>query len=87
MEDKIKKLMDKCMPIKYVRMSTRDPIWMTPLVKSLFRVKSRISLNNEERLRLINNRISEVISENRRNPRIMIGSQRWWENVDSISQR
>ena len=57
------------MPIKYVRMSTRDPIWMTPLVKSLFRVKSRISLNNEERLRLINNRISEVISENRRNPR------------------
>ena len=87
MGDKIKKLMDKCMPIKYVRMSTRDPIWMTPLVKSLFRVKSRISLNNEERLRLINNRISEVISENRRNPRIMIGSQRWWENVDSISQR
>ena len=53
----------------------------------MFRVKSRISLNNEERLRFINNRISEVISENRRNPRIMIGSQRWWENVDSISQR
>ena len=40
------------MPIKYVRMSTGDPIWMTPLVKSLFRVKWRISLNNEERLRL-----------------------------------
>ena len=70
-----------------LEMSTRDPIWMTPLVKSLFRVKSRISLNNEERLRLINNRISEVISENRKNPWIMIGSQRWWENVDSISQR
>jgi hypothetical protein len=87
MEDKIKTLMDKCMPIKYVRMSTRDPIWMTPLVKSLFRAKSRISLNNEERLRLINCRISEVISENRRNPRVMIGSRRWWENVDSISQR
>ena len=79
--------MDKCMPIKYVRMSTRNPMWMTPLVKSLFRVKSRISLNNEERLRLINNIISEVISENRRNPRVMIGSQRWWESVDSISQR
>ena len=60
--------------------------WMTPLVKSLFRVKSRISLNNEERLRLINNRISGVISDNRRNPRVMIRSQRWWENVDSISQ-
>ena len=87
MEDKIKKLMDKCMPIKYVRMSTRDPILMTPLVKSLFRAKSRISLNNEERLRLINCRISEVISENRRNPRVMIGSRRWWENVDSTSQR
>ena len=52
MEHKIKKLMDECMSIKHVRMSTGDPIWMTPLVKSLFRVKSRISLNNEERLRL-----------------------------------
>ena len=37
-------------------------------------------------MRLINNRISEVINENRRNPRVMIGSQRWWENVDSKSQ-
>ncbi len=65
----------------------RDPIWMTPLVKSLFRAKSIIPLNNEERLRLINTRISEAISENRRNPRVMIGSRKWWENVDSISQR
>ena len=50
MEDKIKKLMDKCMPIKYVRMSTRDPIWMTPLVKLLFKVKSRVSPNNEDEI-------------------------------------
>lgn len=26
-------------------MSTRDPVWITPLVKPLLRAKSRISLN------------------------------------------
>ena len=33
LEAKIKHHMDKCMPLRSVRMSSRDPVWMTPLVK------------------------------------------------------
>ena len=79
--------MDKCTPLKPVRLSSRDPVWMTPLVKSMLRAKSRISCNNVERHNVINSRISEVISANRKNPRLVIGSREWWKNVDLISQR
>ena len=76
MEDKIRTLMDKCMPLKSVRMSSRDPVWMSPLhvVLSMLRAKSRISDNNVNRLKLINSRISEVIKENRRYPVAIMGS-------------
>ena len=36
MEDKICSLMDKCMPLKSIRMSSCDPRWMSPLVPSYF---------------------------------------------------
>ena len=36
---------------------------------------------------MINSRISEVISANRKNPRLVIGSREWWRNVDFVSQR
>ena len=62
-------------------------MWMTPLVKSMLRAKSRISCNNVERHKVINSRISEVISANRKNPRLVIGSREWWKNVDLVSQR
>ena len=86
-EKKIWALIDKCMPLKCVRLSSRDPVWMTPLVKSMLRAKSRISCNNVERDKVINSRISEVISANRKNPRLVIGSREWWRNVDLVSQR
>ena len=73
MEKKIRTLMDKCMPLKSVRLSSRDPVWMTALVKSTLRAKSRISCNNVERHKVINSRISEVIGANRKNPRLVIG--------------
>ena len=79
--------MVKCVPLKSVRLSSRDPVWMTPLVKSMLRVKSRISCNNVERHKVINSRISEVISAYRKNPRLVIGSREWWKNVDLVSQR
>ena len=58
MEKKIRTLMDKCMPLKSVTLSSRDPVWMTPLVKSMLRAKSRISCNNVERHKVINSRRS-----------------------------
>ena len=56
MEKKIRTLMDKCMPLKSVTLSSRDPVWMTPLVKSMLRAKSRISCNNVECHKVINSR-------------------------------
>ena len=35
-------LLDSCLPIRTVKMSTRDPIWMTPLVKSLLQRKHKL---------------------------------------------
>jgi len=63
MEEKICFLMDKCMPLRSIRRSSRDPCWMSPLVLSMLRAKTRISLNNSDRLKLENSRISQVISE------------------------
>ena len=48
MENKICSLMDKCMPLRSIRMSSRDPSWMSPLVRSMLRAKTRISLNNSD---------------------------------------
>ena len=56
--------MDRCMPFRTVSISSRDPAWMTPLLKSLLRSKSRFGQYSGDRLREINRRISEVISEN-----------------------
>ena len=58
--------MDKCMPLKTVSISSRDPEWITPFLKSLLRIKSRISPNNLERNIEINKRISEIIVQNRK---------------------
>ena len=80
-------LMDKWMPLRSIRMSSRDPSWMSPLVRSMLRAKTRVLLNNRERLKLANSRISQVISENRRNPASVMGSWVWWKNVDLVSQR
>ena len=53
----------------------------------ILRAKRRISLNNRERLKLTNSRISQAIRENRRNPVSVVGSWVWWKNVDLVSQR
>ena len=81
LEEKILAVMDKCMPQKSIRMSSRDPVWMSPLVKCVLCV-----LNNKVRLSSLIKRISEVITENRRKP-VVIGSGDWWKGVDALSQR
>ena len=81
LETIIHRYMDKCMmPFRTVCISSRDPAWVTPLLKSLMRSKSRIGQNRRDRLRDINRRISEVISENRRNLlQAPAGAREWWE--------
>ena len=78
LETLIHRHMDKCMPFRTVCISLRDLAWVTPLLKSLMRSKSRIGQNMEDRLRAINRRISEVISENRRNLlQAPVGAREW----------
>ena len=60
---------------------------MSPVVRSMLRARSKISVSNKERLKSINSRISEVSNENRRNPVVGMGSPDRWKKVDSISQR
>ena len=79
--------LEKWMPMRTVTMSSRDQMWMTPLVKSLLRQKSRISTGSADRIKAINKRISEIICENRGNFSAAIGTSDWWKRVDDISQR
>ena len=86
LETLIRTHMDRCMPFRIVSLSSRDPEWMTLLVKSLMRTKSRIASKNLERIREINSRISDVITRNRR--RLLqtpIGSKDWWKNVECFT--
>ena len=66
LEHKIRTAIDKCLPRRSTRMSSRDPPWMTPLLRTMLRVKSRISPITLDHLKLINCRIAEVICQNRR---------------------
>ena len=75
------------MPVRTVSVSSRDPQWMTPLLKSMIRTKSRVSSLNKDRLCLINKR-TDVILENR--TKFMAappGSRGWWKGVDESLQR
>jgi len=53
----------------------------------LIRDKARVSNYSKDRLNTINERISEVISENRRERPKRVGSRAWWHHVDATSQR
>ena len=91
LESMIHAHMNKCMPSRTVRMSSRDPEWMTPLVKSLMRTKSRMARQSNSStwtVREINKRISDVIRQNRtRLFQAPVGTREWWKNVDYVSQR
>ena len=71
--------LNEFMPLRTVNMSSRDPIWMTPLVRYMLRVKSRVSKENEDRLIVLNKRIAEVINQNRMNSLKGIGRRDWWK--------
>ena len=53
------------MPLRTVKMSSRDPFWMSPLIKHLLKIKAKIPSLNSDRLKVINERISKAIIDNR----------------------
>ena len=85
---KILDLMNTYMPTKTISMSTRDPYWMTPLVKSMLKTKAKIPSHSCEKLKDINEKIAQTISNNRWNCKAdPMGSRKWWKDVDNKSQR
>ena len=77
-----------CMPQRVVSMSSRDPSWMSPLVKSLLKKKAKVSINNNQRLEHINNRISQIISDNKKHLLVTpTGSCKWCKEVNFRTQR
>ena len=73
-------LVNKCFPVRTVTLSSRDPSWMTSLVKYLLKKKSRANASGN---------VSEPIAENRMNwgRAETTGTMQWWRRVDNISQR
>ena len=80
LELKILSNVNRCMPLRTVTLSSRDPRWMTPLVKYMLRNKSRISVLRIDQHQELS-RILRMLLEGK------TGSREWWKNVDLISQR
>ena len=85
----LEKLMNECFPRKSIRMSSRDPPWMSPLVKSLLKKKKTRSRKGGGRdLTELTEKIGRLIAENRRALASgKLGSRAWWRKVDRLSMR
>ena len=84
----IESLMDECFPSKMVKMSSRDPPWMSPLVKLLLKKKSRCQKNGGRGVSDLTEKIGRIISENRRKLASgKLGSCSWWKKVDVLTLR
>mgnify|MGYP001794103665 FL=1 len=82
----ITKFMDECFPAKTVCMSSRDPPWMTPLLKFILKKKARSERNGGRDWAELSSKADKLIQENRRalasGP---LGSRAWWRKVDFLS--
>ena len=84
----IHSMMDDCFPFKTVRMSSRDPAWITPLVKVLLKKRNKLQIKNPDSANEISKRIAQQIKENRKALTThKTGSGMWWKNVDKLSNR
>ena len=94
LNNKLWSTFDKCFPMKKIRMSSRDPPYMSPFVKYI--LKMRHKLNNiqsqQEKVTLqekINklirgNQIAAVKEENNRHKN---GSKLWWSTLNKLTGR
>lgn len=63
-------LFDDWFPLKTVTLSTRDPPWVTPLVKFLIKKRSRAATSgNTSKIKEFSTKISKLIAENREKQR------------------
>ena len=86
LETKILELMNACMPLRTVKMSSRDPSSMSPFIKYLLKIKAKVTSTQKDRMKLINERVSKAIIDNRLclNSSYGIGSREWWKITNTI---
>ena len=68
-------------------LSLMDPSWMSPLIKYLLKIKAKVTSTHKDRLKLINERISKAIMDNRvrlNSSCGTIGSSEWWKKTNTI---
>ena len=87
----IENMFNDCFPLIKVRVSSKDPPFMTPLVKHLCKIRNRqigrgINPEVQEKInRLIReNQVSAVRGENRKFKR---GTKEWWRTINKITGR
>ena len=57
LKTKILELVNACMPVRIVKMSSCDPSWMSPLIKYLLKIKAKVTSIQKDQLKLINEQI------------------------------
>ena len=82
---------NNCFPLIKVKLSTRDPPYMSPLVKHLCKIRKKNiqkgvnkQLQNKINTLIRQNMVRAVKNENRKNAS---GSKKWWDTVIKITGR
>ena len=91
LSDSLKRMHDGSCPLIKIKVSSRDPPYMTPLIKHLCRKRNKNFKNghkNDLQERLNNlirkNQTRSIRQENRK---YETGSKKWWDNVHKITGR
>ena len=81
-------MLNECFPIIKVRISSRDPPYMSPLVKHLCKIRNKNSRSHRQsENRVLQERINELIRAeqiraiNERRSSYDTSSKRWWDTV------
>ena len=83
-------MMEQCFPTKTVRVSSRDPKWMTPLLKILLKKRARLVAQNAggDSITLLTERIGKIILKNHMALESgSKGSWAWWKKIDMLTHR
>lgn len=84
LESMVKNCFEKAYPMKKVRMSSRDPKWITPKIKWLLNRKHRAHKKCRIEKRIY---YDERIKSAKLNSLKQLGSKSWWSKIDTLTHR
>ena len=92
--EKVLPLFNECFPIIKVRISNRDPPFLSPIIKHLLKQRKKaIKRNDSEASHRLQEKINQLVRKNQlktvnQNYRSQsCGSKRWWSVVNGITGR